>query len=1079
MTKLTIMNSPDKFKVLSFCIFVLFSVQITAQEKNWTPVNYGPKQYGRNYEATNLSLVQDKRGVMYFGNANGILEFDGFFWNFIPVKQGLWINSLANGDNGEIFIGSQNEFGFLRSDSAGRFRYFSLSDSIKDKVFPFSTIWKIYNCNKISYFQCDEYIFRYNGKTTDVIEARTSFHTSFLVNGKYYIRQRGSGLMELQKNELFLIKGGEKFKETGIFSISPIPDRKDEYIIATQEDGLWLMDNNGISEFKEPINRLISSLNLKVLGCNFISGRELVLNTSNEGIIIANIDGQLLDHICHSNGLSDDNVNNLLLDSEKNIWATTQNGISRIDNNSSFSFFSQKEGITGSINSIIRYGKILYLGTSDQLLAGNNDTKRFTGNEFIPVPGMEKWIWAFADCSGKLVAAANDGLYQINQGRADKISDRSARCLVYSPKNKLLLAGGNKGLCIYSINGWKMLKNIADNIDVTGIAIDTSEINKTIIWLGSFQQGLTEISLTNDLKIKITQYTEKDGLNNGLVWPFAWNNKILFLSNQIVFSHVSEEEIMKGLPDSVKNNEKYNRGYFDAFPFPYKKPIYFFTESKDRTWITNGNQVGYIMKNDSNFVSKPFNGIDFGKINCFYPEISGINWIGANEGLIRYDFLSKAYNDSIFSCIIRNVSFAKDSVMYYGGPVIPVSPSLKFSSNDARIEFSSTNYYNGDKTQFSYYLDGYMNNWSDWIPDHYANFINLREGEYTFKVRAKNVYGTESKPAEYKFRILAPWYRSWIAFMFYAAMVILLIWLIIKLYTYRLKQKNRQLEAIVRERTREIQLQKDKIEEQNVDLEKRNIEIMAQKADITDSINYARQIQTALLPDPWITKEYVDDIFVLYKPRDIVSGDFYWFSEVNNFLVVVAADCTGHGVPGAFMSMLGMSFLNSIVNEKNIIDPGEVLNNLRDYVISSLHQRVDDSHPKDGMDICICLIDKANMAVHYSGAYNSLIQVDGEILTEYRTDRMPVAVFLTDQNFTTKQIKVKKGDLLYLFSDGYHDQFGGQQNIKFMKKNFKDKLLEISRQPMEQQRLALDATIEEYKGTNFQTDDILVIGLKI
>jgi serine phosphatase RsbU (regulator of sigma subunit) len=417
--------------------------------------------------------------------------------------------------------------------------------------------------------------------------------------------------------------------------------------------------------------------------------------------------------------------------------------------------------------------------------------------------------------------------------------------------------------------------------------------------------------------------------------------------------------------------------------------------------------------------------------------------------------------------------------LYYGGPVIPVSPSLNFNSNNLKIEFSSTNYYNGDKTQFSFYLDGYMNKWSEWIPDHYVNFINLREGEYTFRVKAKNVYGTESKAAEYQFRILAPWYRTWIAYLLYSVIIIMLIWLIIRLNTYRLKQKNRQLETIVKERTREIQLQKDKIEEQNVDLEKRNIEIMAQKADITDSINYAKQIQTALLSDPKIALKYIDDIFILYKPRDIVSGDFYWFSEVNNLLIVVAADCTGHGVPGAFMSMLGMSFLNSIVNEKNIIDPGTVINYLRNYIITSLHEREDDSHPKDGMDICICLVDKPNMTVHYSGAYNPLIQITNDGLVEYKTDRMPVAVFLKDLNFTTKQIKVKKGDLLYLFSDGYHDQFGGQQNTKFMKKNFKNKLLEISIQPMEQQRLVLDTTIEEYKGCNHQTDDILVIGIKI
>lgn len=1073
------MHSSIKSKVLVVFLLTLLCLKSFAQEKNWTSVNYGPKQYGRLYEAANLSVIQDSRGIMYFGNANGILEFDGFFWSFIPVKPGLWINSLASDEKGHIYIGSQNEFGFLKSDSLGRFHYTSLSDSIKEKVFPFSTIWKTYHQDEITYFQCEEYIFKYDGRKIEIVDAKTSFHTSFFVNGKFYVRQRDIGLMILHDNQLELIKGGEVFKDKGIFSISQIPNLKGKFIISTQEDGLWLMDENGIVKMKEHINKLISALHLKISGCNFISDNDIAISTLNEGIVFVSLDGQLLDHLSQKSGLPDNCVTNLMLDLEKNIWATSQKGITRIDNNNNVSFFSQKEGINGRIYSIIRFNKKLYLGTSEQLLVENDVSNRFTENEFIPVQGLDKQILSFANCDGRLIAAANDGLYLIEKDQFGRISDKPANSLAYLPKLNLVFAGGSKGLNIYNLNGFQLLKSIANNIDVTGIAIDTSSNNKTVIWLGSYHQGITKVLLSNDLQTEIFQYTEQDGLYSGLAWPIRWGNHILFLSNQLVFSHISEDDVRKSLPDSLKNNEKYNHGYFDAFPFPYKKPIYSFVESNDRTWITDGNQVGYVYKNDSNFISNPFKVIDYGKINCIYPENSGITWIGANDGLIRFDCTSNAYSDSIFSCIIRKVRVADDSVLYYGGPVNLIMPSLNYSLNDVRIEYSSTNYYNGNKALFSYYLDGYMNKWSEWAPDHYTNFINLHEGDYTFRVKAKNVYGVESNVASYRFRILAPWYRTWLAYLFYSILGITLIWLIVKFYTYRLEQKNKQLEAIVKERTKEIQLQKDKIEEQNIDLEKQNIEILAQKADITDSINYAKQIQTALLPSSQIAKKYIDDIFILFKPRDIVSGDFYWLSEVNDLLVVVAADCTGHGVPGAFMSMLGMSFLNSIVNEKNITDPGVILNNLRSYVINSLHQRENNSHSKDGMDICLCLVDKPNNTVYYAGAYNPLIHITNYEIIELKTDRMPVAVFEKDMEFTTKQIDVKAGDVLYLFSDGYSDQFGGAQNYKFMKKNFKDKLLEISNKPMEEQRLILDKTIEDFKGCNHQTDDILVIGIRI
>jgi serine phosphatase RsbU (regulator of sigma subunit) len=301
----------------------------------------------------------------------------------------------------------------------------------------------------------------------------------------------------------------------------------------------------------------------------------------------------------------------------------------------------------------------------------------------------------------------------------------------------------------------------------------------------------------------------------------------------------------------------------------------------------------------------------------------------------------------------------------------------------------------------------------------------------------------------------------------------------VRLNTYRLQEKNKQLERIVEERTREVVLQKEKIEQQNVNLEIQNKEILAQKLEITDSIKYAKRIQSALLPSTKIAKKYVDDIFILYKPRDIVSGDFYWCTEINNMLIIVAADCTGHGVPGAFMSMLGMSFLNTIINDKGIVDTGSILDQLRNSIITSLHQHDSDSHSKDGMDICLCAIDKPNGMLYYSGAFNPLLKIRNGELVEHEVDRMPVAVSEIIKNFSTRKIDILPGDHLYLFTDGYIDQFGGPRNKKFMKANFKTKLLEIHNSTMCEQMDELDTTIENHRADNFQTDDILVIGLKV
>jgi serine phosphatase RsbU (regulator of sigma subunit) len=489
--------------------------------------------------------------------------------------------------------------------------------------------------------------------------------------------------------------------------------------------------------------------------------------------------------------------------------------------------------------------------------------------------------------------------------------------------------------------------------------------------------------------------------------------------------------------------------------------------------------MGYVFDNDSVLFDKPFGGIDLGKINYIYPEASGLCWIGADDGLVRFNASLSDTSKKYFNCLIRLVQTVNDSVLYYGGPQQLKTAILNFAGNSIRFQYSAAFYEKAEKTQYSYLLEGYMQNWSDWDNLHQANFVNLREGTYTFRVKARNAYGEISNEAVYSFTILPPWYRSWWAYVIYFILIVLVLILIVKLYTYRLKQKNKKLEELVDIRTREVQEQKHQIEKQNENLEEQNAEILSQKQSITDSITYARNIQRALLPQESIARKYLDDIFILFKPRDIVSGDFYWFSEIDNILIVVAADCTGHGVPGAFMSMLGMSFLNSIVNEKKINRPGDILNHLRNYVINSLHQHDDNSNSRDGMDICLCAYDKTTNVLHYAAANNPLILVRNGELQSFDADKMPIAIYHIDRDFETHQVEVQKGDCLYLFSDGYSDQFGGPANKRFLKKNFRDKLLMINALSMQEQKEVLQKTIEDYKGDYPQTDDILVIGIKI
>ena len=303
-----------------------------------------------------------------------------------------------------------------------------------------------------------------------------------------------------------------------------------------------------------------------------------------------------------------------------------------------------------------------------------------------------------------------------------------------------------------------------------------------------------------------------------------------------------------------------------------------------------------------------------------------------------------------------------------------------------------------------------------------------------------------------------------------------------------LKNANEEVKA----QNEEIQTQNDELETQNDYLAKQRDEISHQKKQITSSIEYASLIQKAVLATDNEIKEVIPEYFIIYHPKDIVSGYFYWFRniEVANKLyrVFTAVDCTGHGVPGAFMSMLGTSFLNEIANEnKNEISAALILNGLRKLVKEHLHQETGDRMARDGMDTALCLLNYDEMKLQYAGANNPLFIIrnsNGQSekkIEEYKADRMPIGIHIKEkESFTNHEININKGDLIYLFSDGYVDQFGGEKGDKFKMRRFRELLLSVSELPLNEQKIKLEDTLQKWMSEGYkQLDDITVLGVKI
>jgi len=430
----------------------------------------------------------------------------------------------------------------------------------------------------------------------------------------------------------------------------------------------------------------------------------------------------------------------------------------------------------------------------------------------------------------------------------------------------------------------------------------------------------------------------------------------------------------------------------------------------------------------------------------------------------------------------------------YGDSLIPTMERITYSYDFNSFSFTfSSHYYKYPKlNQFSYKLEGFSDKWSEWNSDPKAVFTNLREGYYKFLVKSRNAYEQESSVAEYLFKISAPWYRAWWAYFMYLVLATILVYSIVSMYTQQLKD-------IISQKTAEVVAQKDEIEKQKDEVELQRHELQVKNTDITSSINYARRLQEAILPEDALIKKHLREAFILYKPKDIVSGDFYWLDHVNgatghDVTLFAAVDCTGHGVPGAIVSVVGNGGLNRAVNEFGLVEPAMILEKLNEIVVETLSKG--DAEVRDGMDISLCSFDFEKMEMQFAGANNSVYLVrknvvDAELglngsgkfykqdLVELRPNKQPVGYYEYRKDFVNNTLSLQKDDVIYLFSDGFADQFGGPRGKKYNYPRFKDFLISISDKPMEEQKQLVDQEFENWKGKEDQIDDVIVAGIKI
>ncbi len=1056
-----------RYKILTILLLLIF----TSNAQNFNRFNGIPfiKNYSsEEYKAheQNFDIIQDNRGVMYFANFAGVLEFDGSVWTKIPTKSGMRVLSLEKDSKGKIYTGGLYDFGYILQNTKGKSYFVSLADSIENKE-DIGEIFNIHSVKDKMYFVSKHSLFIYNQSKITTIKYKEKIIASFVINNKIFIffenklpenSNLKTGLNIFENGKLIKVKDNSNSKIIDVISMFAVPNIKG-IVIVTSRQGFFLLQNNNITDFDAPVNAFVKTHGFT--GGLVASKSTYALGTLTGGVIITDIGGNIIQIIDKESRLQDETINKLYLDKRNDLWIATNNGISKTEINSNLTYIDNNiSGLEGRVYDIINFRNKLYFATDNGLyFLHNTNIKKVNEINYA--------CWDLLKVNNNLLAATSRGIYIINDNvKLSNIQDFTL-CLAQNSNNlSTIYSGHNSKVKILNFNN----NNLSTVKIISGLEKDVRSIK-------SDNKGNLYFEIPPGEIIRYTLNTSKlKECKSDLGFMSLYLNKkgkdIFFSSEKGLF--VSNEKSSKLEPYNLLDNSKSIQKLWIKSFFELPNQNFIFTDGEQKN-------LTILEKNKSNYVinQTPFLPISNFSVNTlFYDKKTSFVWAGGKDGVIIYDTKKITKSKTTFKTLISAVIITKNDSLIDINKSNDEITSLKFANNSLHFKFSAPMFPAEGNIEYRFKLEGFDEDTSAWTSVSSKDYTNLPDGEYNFVVQARNQYDKIAIKDSCKFEILTPMYRRWWAIIAYILIAILIIRAV---FNWRMKvaeKEKEELEEIVKDRTLEI-------EESKIEIEQQRDLAYEQRKEILDSINYAQRIQEAVMPSKEYTDEVLKEHFIMFKPRDIVSGDFYWIKKMDNFVAIAAADCTGHGVPGAFMSMLGSSFLNEIVNRKTLTNAGEILTQLRKKVKTSLHQEGKSNEQKDGMDIAFLIINIETKKIYFSGAYNPLYIIRQENDTEtpelhqLKADRQPIGIHIKEKEFTNHEFQLQNNDKLYMFSDGYVDQFGGATGSKFKIKKLKNLLIEIYDKSMQEQHLILKQTFNKWKGELAQVDDVLLIGIEI
>ncbi|MEM7551283.1 MAG: two-component regulator propeller domain-containing protein [Bacteroidota bacterium] len=1019
------------------------------------------------------TIYQDVDNFLWIGTNKGVIKFDGIDYHILSEKDSLSgksVTAITQDSLKTIWLGFEN--GTLSSYNGNDIVQFkpdegSAVEPVSEILFDDRGIMWYSTRGDGLYYYVNERLYR-----VDEEEGMPDIYIYDILikDGKIWAASDGGvAICKLDSPMIHIevIDYEDGLPDNIVRSLDIPPFNNDIIILGTEDAGLVGLDPSTL-EVIYPF--LMDEWDYGTITDISSGENQLWVGTKRNGLISYDPETKAVENFGVNDGLGNRSVLDLFIDGSENLWVSSRTGIQRTIGNE-IEFLSLEGQVSGQdilSLDIDTEGNIWYV-TENGLFQTVRDQKndgivqRLSELEYIP------FISVLADENGNVwVGTYGSGLYRIESDNPSSytlyteeiVNGNILNISEYNGEIWLSTLGGATSL-ILDDNGKPVFKNYNRENGLTSDYIyDIFVDSKDRVWFATDGNGC--FVLENG---KFKNYSEENGLNakavysisedsNGFIWLNALKEGVYkFKDNEFEKAKFANERIQTSISSIISDENGFVYLAHDEGVEIYS--------SEDQKIVSIGAQYG--LKNITP------------RLNSVSNDGHGKIYLGTGNGIVSLSKRLVSHQEQPIP-LITTLKIFDDLLNVSDGR----NYNFNYDENNFKINYTGFWYIDPENLNYRYIIQGYDIDWID-TKNRSATYSSIPPGSYEFRVQVSNTGNFENAlEANFKFEITPPFWKT---IWFYILSTIVVIAMGISYSRYRvkkLKEEKEILEGKVKERTREIAEQNEELISQKEQIEKQNKEITIKNDNITSSINYAKRIQNAILPQSDLLNTYFKNHSIYYRPRDIVSGDFYWIHEGKDRVYFAAVDCTGHGVPGAFMSLIGYSLLNEIVSNNPEIGPAKLLDSLHEGIDKSLKQSEgnEKSQSKDGMDVAICSYHKPSEQLIFTGAKRPLLLVRGEELIEYKGDPISIggrSSKTMDRRFTDQKVDIKRGDKVFIFSDGYPDQFGGQDNRKYMVKNFKNLIMDHAQKGCPEIANTFDKEFFDWKTSHPQTDDILII----